>query len=418
MIYHPAGDPTPGVPTTGRSQVQPDMPIPLRWRLLDTKTGATLIDCTDVDGLFVDRVFPVEPTYERYTLASCTPSGPLLAAIEGTGSTWFGNFLVQGAHVAGRPVAERCEDSCRECYETLEELLDVRVVGHRSAADGSGRLDVDLEGHRRESENNRNGSIAPAGFGYRLTIWASDGRDEDTPAGECRDITGLFHNRAETWPPGPQLTLLGCSSELDGPVTAELAHVSVDGTAHTMGWGQRVFGDIVATRPSALGGGAVDIMLDAQIPEPLAANERPLWDMWRAGGPAEPNLWAMLDRSDRYLWVRAAAVHRRRAEDKPEGTVYHLDGRHVTDYDGFFCAIGEAINGPGGWFGGDLFWLHENAATGDGGATPGFRLVWHHSDVARSHLVRGYDRTSWLPAVTFDDLVRYLTEDGVQIDLR
>lgn len=127
---------------------------------------------------------------------------------------------------------------------------------------------------------------------------------------------------------------------------------------------------------------------------------------------------AKLDRSDRYLWVRAAAVHRRHAPDKPAGTVYHLDGRYVTDFDAFFCAIGEAINGPGGWFGGDLFWLHENAATGDGGATPGFRMIWHNSEVARTHLVTGYDRKSWQPTVTFNDLVRYLTEDGVQLELR
>jgi hypothetical protein len=107
-----------------------------------------------------------------------------------------------------------------------------------------------------------------------------------------------------------------------------------------------------------------------------------------------------------------------RDPDKPPGTVYHLDGRYVTDYDAFFCAIGEAVNGPGGWFGDDLFWLHENAATGDGGAAPGFRMVWHNAEVARTHLVSGYGRKSWLPAVTFDDLVRYLSEDGVQLELR
>ena len=79
---------------------------------------------------------------------------------------------------------------------------------------------------------------------------------------------------------------------------------------------------------------------------------------------------------------------------------------------------GRRSTAPGGWFGGDLFWLHENAATGDGGATPGFRMIWHNCQVARTHLVSGYDRKSWLPAVTFDDLVSYLTEDGVQLELR
>jgi hypothetical protein len=395
------------------------VPIPMRWRLLDAATGATLTDCTDIDGLFVDRVFPIEPTNERYTLVSCAPSGPLLAAIGGTGSAWFGNVVVEGAHVADRPASERCEDPCRECAYNIEELLDVRVVGYRHSEDDSGRFDIDLEGHRRDNDSNRGGTVASGPFGYRLFEWlTADGLSAERPIGECRDITGLFRERPSIWPPGPPLTLLGCRPGLDGSVAAELAHVRVDGTAHTMGWGRRVFGDIVATRPSTLGEGLIDILLDAQIPEPLAVNEGPLWDMWRAGGPTEPNLWARLDRSNRYLWVRAAAVHRRLAPDKPADTVYDLDGRYITDYDGFFCAIGEAINGPGGWFGGDLFWLHENAATGDGGATPGFHLIWHHSEVARTHLIPGYDRKSWLPAVTFDDLVQHLIEDGVLLDLR
>ncbi|MGW4945025.1 barstar family protein [Actinoplanes sp. NPDC004185] len=355
------------------------MSIPLRWRLLDEGTRIALTECADVDGLFVDRVFPAEPVYERYTLLSCAPAGPLLVAIKGTGPTWFGNFVVEGAHVPGRPVSEGCDPGCKGCFDIIEELLDVRVIDHRPSVDGSGLLDIDLEGHRRDGDNNEGGTVAPAVFGYRLIVWPEpDGSHPGTPAGECRDIAGLFHERPEVWPPGPPLTLLGCRPGLTGSFEAELVHVRVDGTAHKMGWEHRVLGSVEGTRPSALGDDLVDITVSARIPTPLAANDRPLWDMWRAGGPTTPNQWADLDRSDRFLWVRAAALHRRHAPDKPAGMVYHLDGRYITDLDGFFCAIGEAINGPGGWFGGDLFWLHENAATGDGGATPGFRLIWHN----------------------------------------
>jgi hypothetical protein len=281
--------------------------IPMCWRLVGVTTGASLTDCMDIDGIFVDRVFPVQPRYERHTLLSCTPSGPLLAAIDGTGPAWFGNVVIDGAHVPGRPVNESCEPGCNGCYDTMEELLDVRVVGHRPAADGSGLLDIDLDGHRRDGDNNHGGTLAPAVFGYRVIVWSAvDGSDPgETPAGECRDIAGLFHDRPDSWPPGPPLTLLGCRPGLTGSFQAELAHLRVDGTVHTMSWGQRVFGTVVATRPSTLGG-----------------------------------------------------------------------------------------------------------------ATPGFRMVWHHCDVARTHLVSGYDRKSWSPAVTFDDLVRYLTDDGVQLELR
>jgi len=100
--------------------------FPVRWRLLDMETGAALTDCMDIDGLFVYRVFPVEPLYERYTLLSCAPSGPLLAAIDGTGPVWFGNLVVEDAHVPGRPVSEGCTDQCRERNDIVEELLDVR----------------------------------------------------------------------------------------------------------------------------------------------------------------------------------------------------------------------------------------------------------------------------------------------------
>ncbi|OKI65508.1 hypothetical protein [Micromonospora sp. CB01531] len=196
------------------------MSIPLRWRLLDEKTGATLADCTDIDGLFVDRVFPSEPLYERYTLLSCAPSGPLLAAIDGTGPAWFGNFVLEGADVPGPSVNERhqrtagrsaCGEQCRGSYETMEELLDVGVVGHRPAAEGSGLLDIDVEGHRRDDHNNCRGIVVPAVFGYRLFAWSTaSGAVEERQAGECRDIVGQFHGRPETWPPGPQLTLLGC----------------------------------------------------------------------------------------------------------------------------------------------------------------------------------------------------------------
>jgi hypothetical protein len=219
----------------------------------------------------------------------------------------------------------------------MEELLDVRVVGHRPCADGSDAFDIDLEGHRWADDNNHGGTVAPDVSGYRISVWSSTGGSVDgIPAGECRDIAGLFRDRPDIWPPGPPLILLGCRPGLTGALEAELAHVRVDGTVHTMGWEHRVFGRVTATRPSTLGHHLVDVTLNAWIPGPLPAADRDLWDVWRAGGATEPNQWANLDRSGRYRWVRAAALHRSHAPDKPAGTVYHLDGRHITDYDGFY----------------------------------------------------------------------------------
>ena len=41
-----------------------------------------------------------------------------------------------------------------------------------------------------------------------------------------------------------------------------------------------------------------------------------------------------------------------------------------------------------------------------------------HVEVARTHLTHGYDRRWWTPAVTMDDLLGYLADSGVDVDLR
>ncbi|UBU19107.1 barstar family protein [Nonomuraea gerenzanensis] len=138
----------------------------------------------------------------------------------------------------------------------------------------------------------------------------------------------------------------------------------------------------------------------------------------------------------RHEWEGAALHHRRRTSpgppagtthrgaspDRPAGTTYHLDGRFVTDIEGFHCAIGEAINGPGGYFGWNLAALGD-CLRGRWGAEPPFRIVWHDSDVARRHLVPGFDRPPydlrcWGAATTMEELLGTLADSRVEVELR
>ncbi|MET8355045.1 MULTISPECIES: barstar family protein [unclassified Micromonospora] len=113
----------------------------------------------------------------------------------------------------------------------------------------------------------------------------------------------------------------------------------------------------------------------------------------------------------------ALAYRRSDLLDQSAGIVFDLDGRFVTDIEGFYCAIGEAINGPGGYFGWNLDALSDCLHSRWGARTP-FRLVWHNSAVAREHLVAGYNRRRYEPAVTLDYLLQMLTEHGVEVELR
>ncbi|MEV0401811.1 barstar family protein [Actinoallomurus sp. NPDC050550] len=78
---------------------------------------------------------------------------------------------------------------------------------------------------------------------------------------------------------------------------------------------------------------------------------------------------------------------------------------------------GEAINGPGGYFGWNLDAL-DDCLGGRRGARAPFRLVWHDSAVAGEHLVPGYDRHRHAPAVTLDSLLQIFAEHGIEVELR
>ena len=79
------------------------------------------------------------------------------------------------------------------------------------------------------------------------------------------------------------------------------------------------------------------------------------------------------------------------AELKPDTPVYELDGAQVHSLADFYRLIGEAINGPGGYFGHNFSSL-EDCLRGDFGTPDGeWALRIHHSAVMRQAL--GYEQT-------------------------
>ncbi|MFD5242874.1 barstar family protein [Streptomyces tendae] len=101
-------------------------------------------------------------------------------------------------------------------------------------------------------------------------------------------------------------------------------------------------------------------------------------------------MWPDLAPEDRHAWLSVALwsreYQRQGRPDTPAGQVFTLDGRHIVDRDSFYCAIGEAINGPGGYFGWNLDAL-DDCLRGGWGATAPFTLHWDSSAEARARLV-------------------------------
>ncbi|MGI5491474.1 barstar family protein [Microtetraspora malaysiensis] len=119
-------------------------------------------------------------------------------------------------------------------------------------------------------------------------------------------------------------------------------------------------------------------LLDATVEVVFLSSPYPaaesMWERWRSGRPASKNVWAEYRPEDRRAWSSVVvgyhfSIVEPGLSDDPPGRTYHLDGSNVVDKMSFFCAMGEAINGPGGYFGWDLNGLAD-CCKGRFGATP------------------------------------------------
>jgi RNAse (barnase) inhibitor barstar len=356
--------------------------------------------CEDAADLFAD---PPPPARDTYELLGCAPDGESLPAAltraRAEGSAPLGVLTLEILDKFGTAVGEW-------------GLEDVRVLGDSPCGRDLSLRDVTIEASEPAHNPCDYPQRPPLSPGYRL-LGATGER-----LGTCRDLGRVGEHWDE--PLEPPLRLLGCSPRgaLQAALDAgeeDLGHTKVlriDSSGRPMQ--SAAEGELRAWIPSARGPGLVDLTLDLWSERPpLAA--RAVWELWGDGRPAQPGLWGRCDAEGRRFWLRTALdnhVHGR--QDRPPRTTYHLDGSHITDEPGFFCALGEAVNGPGGYFGWGLDALAD-CLRGRWGAAPPATLVWHDADVARTCLGVTPHVDNRPP--TFEELLAFLAEQGVDVRL-
>ncbi|MFD3584692.1 barstar family protein [Streptomyces sp. NPDC058683] len=176
---------------------------------------------------------------------------------------------------------------------------------------------------------------------------------------------------------------------------------------------------VVDANPSTCGAGLVDLTMTLWCENALAGAER-VWDLVRTGHLNRTGMWHDLAPEDRHAWLSVALwsreYQRQGRPDAPAGQLFTLDGRHVVDRDSFYCAIGEAVNGPGGYFGWNLDAL-DDCLRGGWGATNPFTLHWDSSAEARTRLVERVP-TDDGDVSLFDLLLEIFKERGASVILR
>nr|WP_067723235.1 barstar family protein [Nocardia yamanashiensis] len=223
------------------------------------------------------------------------------------------------------------------------------------------------------------------------------GDDDDDHWGTVLDVRGLFAARDSG--DRREIQLLGCDprgklrkglgSQRAGGFEAGNAHLDIldrDGIA----MGSYFLSGLTVTtvRTSQLGPGLVDLAGMVWCDLALPGSGR-IWNRIRVGELNRLGMWRDLDTDGRRAWLSVALLsnsYRRRGRpDSAAGQVFTMDPTGIADIDGFYCALGEAVNGPGGYFGWNLDALEDCLRGGWGAANP-FTLRWPRSESARASL--------------------------------
>lgn len=146
-------------------------------------------------------------------------------------------------------------------------------------------------------------------------------------------------------------------------------------------------GPVSSCRAFGLGqnGAVSELVLSATDLEPLPPGTSEVLASWSDGIPTIPNQWSSLSFHGRRAWLRAVSARSSRHSSPQRDTRHHytLDSASIIDYPGIFLALGEAINGPCGYYGSNLDSV-EDCLTGGYGPIPPFTLEWRSGNVRLS----------------------------------
>ncbi|MBJ6636777.1 barstar family protein [Streptomyces sp. DHE7-1] len=114
-----------------------------------------------------------------------------------------------------------------------------------------------------------------------------------------------------------------------------------------------------------------------------------IWRRWASGSPLENGEWARypVESHDSWLHVVQNSWFETGHEAKRYGVgeICIIDGKKILSESSFYCALGESVNGPGGYFGSTLDGLADCLASSRNASAP-FELVWEHFSGAQERM--------------------------------
>ncbi|MEV0675292.1 barstar family protein [Actinosynnema sp. NPDC050436] len=147
--------------------------------------------------------------------------------------------------------------------------------------------------------------------------------------------------------------------------------------------GTVVVGDVQVASPGRKGASVAFRTFQNRCAYPAAAG---VWRRWTSGEPLEPGEWCSRPVSDLEAWLDVVQnswfATGRRVARYGVGDVVRLDGSRITTKEGFYLTLGEAVHGPGGYYGSNLDALADFLSS-EVGETPPVQIVWQDFEVTR-----------------------------------
>ncbi|MFN1216346.1 barstar family protein [Chryseobacterium kwangjuense] len=128
------------------------------------------------------------------------------------------------------------------------------------------------------------------------------------------------------------------------------------------------------------------------------------WKMRLKNEITEKNIWKSFRKEELQGWL-VYALHTTRIDGEKENISIHIDGNEFHNLDGFFCTLGEEVNGIGGYFGRGIY-AFSDCMRGDFGVKSVSELTW-----------KNHQRSKKLFKTKFDEILQVFSDHRVKIIL-
>jgi RNAse (barnase) inhibitor barstar len=114
-----------------------------------------------------------------------------------------------------------------------------------------------------------------------------------------------------------------------------------------------------------------------------------VWQMFLNNEITEKNIWKKLSKDELQGWL-VFALHHVKPQPERENLIIRLDGNNFHNIDEFYCTLGEEVNGVAGYFGRQLYALHD-CLRGDFGVKSISEITWKNHRISKKLLKKNFD---------------------------